>query len=189
MIVFEDRKLIIITPPHTASGNLHRACCRLGAYHVLGPTPDGAGYDHHCATIGEGWKGFRIACVVRHPLDRLIGLYEHHQHIAAMSNWEPVAWWQFVRMVLQQDSGLSWFYRTTIAELLRSHRCERHTPIKFESLQQELADKLGLDIELPPGWTADRDWSAYRSQVNVCLMVEEWAAEDMTLGGYRSFLE
>ena len=60
MIVFEDRKLVIITPPHTASGNLHRACCKLGAYHVLGPTPDGAGYDHHCATIGEGWKDYQI---------------------------------------------------------------------------------------------------------------------------------
>lgn len=188
MIVFEDRQLVIITPPHTASGNLHRACCKLGAYHVLGPTPDGAGYDHHCATIGEGWKDYRIACVVRHPLDRLIGLYEHHQHIAAMSNWEPVAWWQFVRMVLQQDSGLSWFYRTTIAELLRQHRCEPTVLVEFDRLADDLREKLGLAVELPPGWTGDRDQSAYRSQINVCLMIEEWAAEDMTLGGYRSFL-
>lgn len=183
MIVFEDRKLVIVTPPHTASGNLHRACCRLGAYHVIGPTPSGMDYDHHVTTIGNGWLDYRVALVVRHPFERLIGLYEHHQHAAKLEGWEPIVWWQFVAMVLEQNPDLSWFYRTTICQLIGNLKVD--VLIKYEDLQANLERHLDLTIDLPPP-EGPRDWSPYLAQPGVGLIAEHWGRDDMERFGYVS---
>lgn len=184
MIVLEDRKLVILTPPHTASGNLHRALCGLefGGKWVIGPTPDGTGYDHHVMRVAEGWRDFRIALVVRHPLDRLIGLYEHHQEAARLNSWLPIAWWQFVAMVLEKNTDLSWFYRTTISTLMPSR--VDHV-LRFESLAAELCELLG-SVSLAPGWVDARDLSAYYSQIGVCCAAEWWGRDDMETFHYAS---
>ena len=49
MIVFPSRKLVLATPPHTASRHIHQALCgdRYGGQTVWTPSPDGQNYDHH----------------------------------------------------------------------------------------------------------------------------------------------
>lgn len=186
MIVLEDRQLVIITPPHTASGNLHRVLCgpEFGGFWAIGPTPDGAGYDHHVAKVAEGWKSFRIAVVVRHPLDRLIGLYQHHQNEATIHQWEPVPWSLWVAMVLEKHPDISWFYRTTITALVGDTRID--SVIRYESLDDDLAGLFGERVTLPARQNFDRDWSEFLTQINVCVMAEWWGRDDMERFKYTS---
>lgn len=188
MILLEDRQLVILTPPHTASGNLHRALCGpwFGGRWVIGPTPDESGFDHHVMTVAEGWRSFRVAVVVRHPLERLIGLYEHHQHTAQLQGWEPIAWWQFVAMVLERNTDLSWFYRSTISELLDRSKTQPRVVLKYETLNESLAELLGEPVDLPTDRTDDRNYDEYFHQCGVCLMAEHWGSADIERFGYVS---
>lgn len=188
MIVLEDRKIVILTPPHTASGNLHRALCspQFGGHWAIGPTPDGAGYDHHTTHLAEGWHDFKVALVVRHPLDRLIGLYEHHQETTRLAGWEPIEWWMFVAMVLERNADLSWFYRATISELIGDTRIDH--VLRYESLDVELIGLLGERVTLAPGWVDARDLSAFLFHGDVCASAEWWGREDLQRFGYFSWL-
>lgn len=188
MIVLEDKKLVIITPPHTASGNLHRALCgtEFGGAWAIGPTPDGAGYDHHVTKIAEGWKDFTVAMVVRHPLDRMIGLYDHHLELSRRSGWNEIPWWLFVAQAISRHPDLSWFYRTTISELSRG--VDVDVILEFESLAVDLEEKLGLKVSMPHGWTQERSWESFYAQAGPCCQVEWWASEDMQNYGYSSRL-
>lgn len=188
MIVLEDRKLVILTPPHTASGNLHRALCssQFGGMWAIGPTPDGSGYDHHVTRIAEGWRDFKVALVVRHPLDRLIGLYEHHQEATRLGGWQPIEWWMFVAMALEQHRDLSWFYRTTINDLIGTTNVDH--VLRYESLDVDLIKLLGEPVPLSPGWVDARNWSAFHAQIGVCCMAEWWGRNDMERFHYVSQL-
>ena len=56
MIYIEDKNIVIITPPHTASLNVHKG---LGdnAYWVLGEDPfDENSINHHCVKLHNVWK-------------------------------------------------------------------------------------------------------------------------------------
>lgn len=187
MIVLERQELVILTPPHTASGNLHRALCTpdFGGHWAIGPTPDGRGYDHHVTQLAEGWRDFRVALVVRHPLDRLIGLYEHHCHLSEESGWDVIPWWLFVAQVLEKHPDLSWFYRTTISELI-GHRQPDYV-LRFESLATDLEPLLGR-VAIPAGWTEQRDWSAFYAQIGPCCQAEWWGRADLERFGYPSKL-
>ena len=184
MIVFEDRKLVIVTPPHTASGNVHRACCgTLGARWAIGPTPDGAGFDHHVARLSNDWLDYRVAVVVRHPVERLVGLYEHHQYLAKEAGWEPLAWWQFVAMVLERHRDLSWFYTSTICELIGPLKVD--FVLRHEHLADDLRDFVGADVSLPAReW--ERDWGPYLATPVTCLLAEHWGEADMLRFGFAS---
>ena len=184
MIVLEDRELVIITPPHTASGNLHRSLCssKFGGCWAIGPTPDGKGFDHHTAELATGWSKFKVAVVVRHPLNRLIGLYEHHQHSSEKNGWSPISWWMFVAQVLEKHKDISWFYRTTISDLIKNARVD--VVLKYESLGNDVEALLGEQVPILSGWTENRDWSAYYSQIGLCCQAEWWGKEDMERFGY-----
>lgn len=186
MIVLEDRELVILTPPHTASGNLHRALCgsEFGGHWAIGPTPDGSGHDHHIMKLAEGWKDFRVALVVRHPLDRMIGLYEHHQKLSEDNGWNLIPWWLFVAQALSKHADISWFYRTTICELIGDTQPD--CVLRYESLSFDLENILGQSVPMLSGWTDARVWESFYAQVGPCCQVEWWAACDMERWGYES---
>jgi len=81
MILLERQKLVIVTPPHTGSGALHRILCKadIGGIWVNGPNPDG-GIDHHYGAIHQGWKhdGYSVILLIREPYARKYGLYKHY---------------------------------------------------------------------------------------------------------------
>ena len=188
MIVLEDRKIVILTPPHTASGNLHRALCgtEFNGRWAIGPTPDAKGYDHHVTQVAEGWREFTVALVVRHPLDRLIGLYEHHQEEARIHNWQPISWWQFVAMSMEGNQDLSWFYRTTIHQLVGDTRID--CVLKYETIVEDIAGLIGKPVLLSPGWVEERDWSSFYAQIGICCIAEWWGRDDMLRFGYSSLI-
>ena len=135
--------------------------------------------------VSEGWRDFTVAVVVRHPLDRLIGLYEHHQHAASKrTDWPSLPWWLFVAMVLANHPDLSWFYRMTIGELLGSQKVDR--VIHYESLEADLSELIGEPFELLPGNDNARDLSQYYAQAGPCCQAEWWGRGDMERFGYKS---
>lgn len=79
MIVLPDRRLLILTPPHTASRSLHYGLCGQlpGAIWRDGPSPDGTTVDHHTSTIGAEHTHFTRVLVVRNPFTRILGLWSH----------------------------------------------------------------------------------------------------------------
>ena len=81
MILLEREKLVIVTPPHTGSGALHRILCKadIGGIWVNGPDPDG-GIDHHYGAIHQGWEhdGYTVIFIIREPYARKYGLYKHY---------------------------------------------------------------------------------------------------------------
>lgn len=186
MIVLEEKRIVILTPPHTASGNLHRALCspEVGGVWAVGLTPDGAVYDHHTIHVSAGWCDFTVALVVRNPLDRLIGLHEHHCRAGEKHGWQALPWWEFVARVLARDSALSWFYRSTISELIGPQRIDH--VLRFESLTPDLTALLGRYVELPAGETEGHERSEYYRQLGVCRMAEWWGREDAARFGYQT---
>ena len=185
MIVFENRRLVIITPPHTASGNLHRALCteRLGGRWVIGLNPDGEA-DHHTAELATSWRDWSVAVVIRHPLDRLIGLYRHHQGLSEQSGWDPIPWWMFAAMVLSDHPDLSWFYKRSICELVAAELLERATLLRFETLTADVSNLLGDPVALSAGWSDPNPEEL--TDATTCLQMQWHHRADRHLGGYDS---
>lgn len=180
MIVFEKKQIVIVTPPHTGSGSLHRVCHAMGAHWVIGPTPDGAGFDHHCAIVGNAWKDYKIALVVRDPVERLVGLYYHYQWWCLSRGEEPLTLDDYVLHLDDVDDlYLSWFYRYTIARLMSTSRFEE--VLRYENLASDVSRLLGTTIVLPPKKIEHPPacfvWSADLSQA-----AKRWIEDDSQLG-------
>jgi len=81
VILLQKQKLVLVTPPHTASGALHKILCspEYGGIWVNGENPDG-GIDHHYGRVHDGWihDGYKVILVIREPLARVYGLYKHY---------------------------------------------------------------------------------------------------------------
>jgi hypothetical protein len=154
MIVMDDRKIIIITPPHTASGNLHKALCSpdFRGFWYVGPSPDDGSPDQHYAYIPNGKHHYHIALVVRHPLDRLVGLYWHYVYTCEFLE-KLKKWWdfhQFVMHVNNRNHDLFYIYRWSINRLVREAESEPEIDslIRFETLQEDVNELIGEEVDL-----------------------------------------
>lgn len=96
MIILPDRKLIIITPPKTASTSLHKGLGAVGAIWVNGFALSGRCVDHHIVGYAVG---YRLFMTVRHPLDRLVSMYLHQSRFDASEGRPGEAFWCFANRV------------------------------------------------------------------------------------------
>jgi hypothetical protein len=183
MIVHHKRKQVILTPPHTASGNLHRALCtpELGWQWVIGPNRDGV-VDHHYMQIpdGWGWDGYEVAVVVRNPFDRLRGLFLHAE-FAAHRHGDPIPdWTSFCASIFEQEC---WFYRCSITELLGPQRYD--DLIRFESLDTGLERFVGRPVKLsPPHRPQEEIAEVYELPAYSLTTARFWARPDCVRYGY-----
>lgn len=183
MIVIESKKIVIITPPHTASGNLNKALCtQAGGQLVLGPNPE-VDVDHHNVRIHPAWKWCRIAVVVRDPLTRLVGLWLHYEWALKQRrilSTNPISsWTEFVKAVAADESiRLPWLFRWTITRLIEPLRFTGLTYLHYETLINDLTKLLECQITLDAQyhdsikleeWYADRD---------ILKMATAWAQPD-----------
>jgi hypothetical protein len=148
MIVFPDQRLILLTPPHTASGHLHDYYCRppspVPAFWVIGRPLDSVDYwDHHVCRIAPGFDRYRVLVVWRNPEARLVGLYEHHQywHENGPANaklFPRLSFPEYVALVAKQSPKLTWLHKYTIARLLRDNSVRPHGLVDFDDLEATL---------------------------------------------------
>ena len=189
MIAFPERELAIITPPHTASGNLHKVLCGplWNGTRVIGPCPDRDTWDHHLSCVEAGWMHFTVALVVRHPLSRLVGLWRHwvyHQDKLEVQTPE-CAFHKFVAAVAANDwHRLPYWCRFTISDLVARQRIDKL--IRFELLADDLGGLLGEPVALPASEQHTASWQAKYAEYDqkMLRLAEQWAAPDMERFGY-----
>lgn len=189
MIVFPDRQLLIMTPPHTASANLHLALCspELGGIWVNGPTPDNSDiFDHHTTRCHCDWSEFRRAIVIRHPFSRAVGLWFHlvewnRAHGYGCSDFAQFAQW------LAEDNTvhLSWMYRCTLTRWLGGLDSDDCYWLAYETLAEDLERLLETPVILKPGHRKMRGtWDRYVAADHVVELLTRWASEDLRVFGY-----
>lgn len=81
MIVLEDIKSVIFTPPKTGSQSLHVALCQHGpSIWVVGPTPNNI-ICKHTTHLPYWCTDYAKYIVVRDPVERYLSFYWHAYHL------------------------------------------------------------------------------------------------------------
>lgn len=186
MIYIEQKQIAIITPPHTASGNLHRALCteKHGGRWVIGPTLGNSAVSHHYAEIPVGWlhDGCKVYCIWRNPYDRLRGLYRHLIWWENKTNGDQcnLSWTTFIEKVASDDQTLYWIYRWTIKRLIG--KTYVHAYVDYDNLQQNISGLLKCKVKLPKRNTPQYEqpvlgWFNQEEQ----NIISKWCQEDLSL--------
>ena len=175
MLVFESQRLVLLTPPHTASGTISRVSRHWDALLVVGPTPDGAGYDHHTTVVVNGWADFRTAVVARNSCARVVGLWRHHCWWSARQGWPEISLAEFVELVARDDAILSWFYRYSLRRWLGARQFD--AVVHLETIEADMSKLLGAPFRLPPNMSMNRPWQVdWRNEFTTVLA--KWLEED-----------
>jgi hypothetical protein len=182
MIVLRDKEILIMTPPHTASRNLHYSCCeQLRAVWFAGPNPDGL-IDHHTNCYIQEFDAWKKFIVVRNPFYRIVGLWHHLVDWCSYNGNGCCDFSKFVGMVHKDDKEqLSWMYRYTISRWL-TQRIDG--VIRYENLELDL-ENIGIKIEL------NQSKPIYRKEIEeyydgeTRILVEDWAKEDFEKFQYK----
>ena len=188
MIYIEDRNIVIITPPHTASGNLHRALCR-DAYWVIGPDPfNEESINHHCSKIHKGWhrrldETLKVYIICRDPYTRLVGLFLHYEWSQGKGLAKKYICWE--EFVYRSKDKLNWMFNKTIAEFIKASGLENYEIIKYESLEEDLSKILGHEVSLPSKYHKLVDFKEWYYDPKLLKHVNDnWAKEDCELFDY-----
>lgn len=191
MIVLPTKRLVIITPPHTASGNLHRALCAppYSGFWVMGPWHNNMTYDQHAVYIPKDWGGYKVALVVRDPFDRLAGLWLHYdwsRRTGTLDSFSDrnLSWPQFVAAVAEDDPcKLTAFFRWTIARIMQT-RAIVHALVRYERLQADVDELIGEHVSLADPYHGPHDLAAYYADPVIRRTVSAWAQPDLLRYGY-----
>lgn len=190
MIYFPERKIAIITPPHTASGNIHKTLCRqpFDGIWVHGPDPYTASINHHYAKIQGSWKldGIRIYLVVRNPYDRLVGLYLHYEWSINQIKTRPNILWENFLKDINTFNDNYWMYKKTICQIIKDYDAQYDEIIRYETLEEDLSDIMGQPVSLPPKYhdfNIIEDW--YKNSELLDYVNDTWSIEDCNKFNYE----
>lgn len=178
MIVLPAEQIVIMTPPHTASRNLHHAFCENGtgvpgAIWMVSPCPDGITTDHHGVRMIPDWEGWKKAIVVRNPFDRLIGLWWHLVDWTRYNGHGCSDFAEFVRWVHADDSGrLSWMYRYTLDRWLGDLKPD--VLLRYENLEADVASLVGREVPI-------RKWGSGRPRRPVAFHYEDEETRELAI--------
>lgn len=189
MIYIEDKNIIVVTPPHTASRNIHRA---LGseAYWVIGEDPfEEDGINHHCTKIHKAWirrkiigEPLSIYIVCRDPYTRLVGLFLHHEWSQEKGLSQRYLCWE--EFVYNRDN-LNWMFNKTISQFISASGLENYEIIVYEKIEEELSNILETKISLPPRYHDPIKFEEWYYDSTLLKHVNEtWAKDDCELFGY-----
>jgi len=187
VILLNDLRMAIVTPPKCASTTLHDSVrhlpTELRAWPVLGPSLDGR-IDHHTRALPAGCEDYKIVAVVRHPLGRLVSLYHHNCTWHSCRGLAAPAFWFFVNQIARGEIG-DVFYAANLTRWLDGLNIA-HT-VKVESIDADLK-AIGLEFptKLPKANAAHRcGWADYFTQPGLLETIKPWAEPDFELGGYK----
>lgn len=179
MIVLENEKLVILTPPGTQADEIHRAICsRRGAYWVLG-TNANQWVDEHTNRIPDKWLSYDRALVVRNPFTRMLALFDHYNlQREKVINSKPYSFGEFIGNLARLD----WFYSENIADWVSFH-----DPVKlihYETINKDLKNVAGITtrLKLPKRDNWRREW--YKAGADLIIYYRAYAVQDVFRYGY-----
>lgn len=154
MILLEDKKAVIITPPHTGSGALHRLLCQKpDRYWVIAPSfdehPDHHGFTTNSYKPQQSWyldDSYDVYVVHRNPLDRVAGLYNHWCWYLESNGKESKSLYDFANAL--QD--LHWIYRKSIKQICDALPMDNYKLLRYPTLEIDLSYALDIKIEWQP---------------------------------------
>lgn len=186
MIVLRKERAIILTPPRTASVSLHHALCGPNIW-VHGPIEFHAHMPmaHETRSIPADFAKFKLACVVRNPLHRLVSMY------CLVRDWRPrlpASDWTFSefaeRAANPPQHGWWPAWGRSISDYLRPLRSMDYI-LRFESLEADLLRTFGIDVKLPRTNSSNRlPFHEYYQDQRVLELARKWAEEDCRAFGY-----
>ena len=143
MIVMEDKKAIIMTPPRTGSEMLHRLLCKRNqTYWVCSQDPHGR-QNRHTTDIPIEWKTYDQFIVVRNPWVGLLGLYDEHNRCRANRSKKP---WSLSEYIDRRNE-LSWRHSWTQTHW--SQGLEIAGVIHHDSIPEDLRRHLKIESRVP----------------------------------------
>lgn len=191
MIILPSKRIIICTPPHTASRHLHHAVCETGtgvpgAIWMMSPCPDGTTIDHHGVRMIADWEHWTQAIVVRNPFDRLIGLWWHLVDWCRFNGHGCNGFDEFVEWVADDDhSRLSWMYRFTITRWLGELQPNR--VLRYETLATDIVKLVDQTIDMkPPNARPRRSIEDHYNNPRTRELAVRWALPDCERFGYSA---
>ncbi len=188
MILLIEQRIVIVTPPKTASDSLHRALCSgYGGQMVIGESMYPGNVDKHTMKIPNEATGFTVLATVRHPLDRLVSLYCHYARTESEYHGRfAMAFWEFANRIAR-DNRVSGFPVDALYCWPQSKHLGTLAPdglLRTESLTEDLASH-GIEVTLPRENTSHRrPWGAY-FDTGLLATVEPWAEDDRQRFGYH----
>lgn len=187
MIYLKKQNVSIITPPHTASGNLHRALCpKFGTWmEGNGPVDDpNEPPKHHLAVPVEGSQ---VYYVCRNPLTRLVGLFLHYewsQKNETQHGLKYMCWEEFVLNL----NDLYWFFRVTLSQFIDAANLDDYKTIRYETLESDVSEIVGETVVLPDKYHRLinlQEWYDYHEDCcDILQIARDWGREDADRFGY-----
>ena len=174
MILLEREKLVIVTPPHTGSGALHRILCKadVGGIWVNGPNPDG-GIDHHYGAIHQGWKhdGYSVILLIREPYARKYGLYKHYVWwLEKQGLTAEIPYSQYLDKTpghyMHQETQFDFYQRNDL------EGCEVVTTAVIDDYLD-----FNYEIDIRPAFDHTALFSDNRTPDHPCFKTDDWKAE------------
>lgn len=92
MIIFHEKKLVVVTPYKCGSTSLHSMLCSPdhGGVYTIGPQFDGCEIDKHTFEIPYAAKDYYVCVVVRDPVLRSVSLWTAY---CKLNGWKSFEWW------------------------------------------------------------------------------------------------
>lgn len=180
MIALHAHKLLIYTPPRTASLSLHMTLCQppYNGIWLVGPAGDNPkDYDHHLTWIDPVQKDWRRVVVVRDELDRLVSLWHHLvEFVAATYAAAACDFATYVKLAHVNDTSLHWIYRWSIRRW--AVPLLPFDTVRFEHLDDDLSQLIGpFKLRRHDNRTVmRRPAAAYYHDPTIKRLAEEWAS-------------
>ncbi len=159
MIILHDEKLVVLTAPRTGSLHLHEAlCARRNAYWVVG-TQNGHTSSRHIATIPNEFRHYRRALIVRHPYQRLLGLYDEYNRQRSQARKKPLSLLEYVH----QRHAFGWRHSWSIAKW--ADETVFDFTFRLEKIRSDLRDVFQRVPTIKAATTERDDWRSVFSQL------------------------
>lgn len=190
MILLDKQRIVIVTPPKTASSALHDALCKspVDGKLVIGPSMYDGNIDKHVCQIPNEAEGYLRVVVARHPLDRLVSLYCHYSRLeSSYYGRYSMAFWEFAnrvgRNVPVTGHPVDKFYQWSISKHIEQIQSGSFRVIKTESIDNDL-EEIGVFAKVErSNESYRREWRSYYDQSTI-EAIREWASQDCDRFGY-----
>ncbi len=187
MIIINDKRIVILTPPKCGSTFLGDAV--EGHLITTENNNDNSPHDVHGMKVPGVCRDFKILMVCRNPYDRLVSLYFEMCRQQMKQGKASHGFADFASSLIQLHAKHNWFYGFSVMDFLlhfkKINLTDRPEMVRIENIESDLACH---GIELKSGGRpheSDRNgWEYYLPVGELRQGIRDWYHPDFALGNY-----